>query len=99
MQELYIQQLQDELSHLRKRAAAVGNFDLDNISSKLASMDDNTSHADLKHKLRTAAARIIQLAKENQQLTESNNRLRAEMKAADMSLMKHRNNDSKLRDR
>uniref|UniRef100_A0A0B7B4I3 Coiled-coil domain-containing protein 57 n=1 Tax=Arion vulgaris TaxID=1028688 RepID=A0A0B7B4I3_9EUPU len=81
-QELYIQQLQDELTHLRKRATAIDTSDMVNINSRFASLGDNNDSADLKHKLRTAAARIVHLAKENQQLTESNNKLRAELKVA-----------------
>ncbi|BFZ03196.1 hypothetical protein BsWGS_06235 [Bradybaena similaris] len=81
-QELYIQQLQDELTQLRKRTTAFDNSDFNNISSKYASLGDCASSTDLRLKLKSAAARIIQLSRENQQLTESNNRLRAELKAA-----------------
>ncbi|CAG5122366.1 unnamed protein product [Candidula unifasciata] len=81
-QELYIQQLQDELAQLRKRATAFDISDLNNIGSKFASLDDGSaSSSDVRHKLKMAAARIIQLARENQQLTESNNRLRAQLKS------------------
>jgi hypothetical protein len=87
VQELYIQQLQDELNQLRKRTSAIYASDVDNISSTFAGMGNSSSSAELKHKLGTAAARIVYLAKENQQLIESNNRLRAELKTASMYLI------------
>ncbi|CAL1527468.1 unnamed protein product [Lymnaea stagnalis] len=77
-QELYIQQLQTELSQLRKRAEAVEDPNLDYLGTRL----DKSNVGDLKNKLKSAASKIIQLAKENQQLTESNNRLRTELKAS-----------------
>ncbi|KAH9514404.1 hypothetical protein Btru_025159 [Bulinus truncatus] len=77
-QELYIQQLQSELNQLRRVATAVE----DPISSHIDSKLDKVSSGDVKAKLKLAAAKIIQLAKENMQLTESNNRLRTELKAA-----------------
>lgn len=87
-QELYIQQLQSELTQLRKRAAAfdpsVNN--LKYILDSSPSLSDSSQpgggdRSDLLYKLRSAAAKIVQLARENQQLMESNNRLRAELKS------------------
>ncbi|GFS06575.1 coiled-coil domain-containing protein 57 [Elysia marginata] len=89
-QELYIQQLQTELSQLRKRATALDPSVNDSLKAVLAtssSLSDSSQPAredrsDLMYKLRSAASKIVQLARENQQLTESNNRLRAELKTA-----------------
>ncbi|XP_059165716.1 coiled-coil domain-containing protein 57-like [Physella acuta] len=78
-QELYIQQLQSELSQLRQRAVTIEDARLDFLGNKL----DQSSAGDLKNKLKMAAMKIVQLAKENQQLTESNNRLRMELKKTD----------------
>ena len=79
LQELYIQQLQSELSQLRKRATALDGGEVEKISAQLDS-GKNLNNSDAKYKLKSAAAKIVQLAKENQQLIESNNRLRAQLK-------------------
>ncbi|XP_012941304.1 coiled-coil domain-containing protein 57 [Aplysia californica] len=81
-QELYIQQLQSELSQLRKRATVLDASDAEKLSGKFDHVADTVNHGDLKYKLKSAAAKIVQLAKENQQLIESNNRLRAQLKNA-----------------
>jgi len=81
-QELYIQQLQSELSQLRKRATALDGGEVEKISAQLDS-GKNLNNSDAKYKLKSAAAKIVQLAKENQQLIESNNRLRAQLKNSD----------------
>ncbi|KAK3744535.1 hypothetical protein RRG08_056672 [Elysia crispata] len=89
-QELYIQQLQTELSQLRKRATALDPSVSNGLGALIAGSPSGSDSAqqagsedrsDLKYKLRSAASKIVQLARENQQLTESNNRLRAELKA------------------
>lgn len=56
---------------------------LDFLGNKL----DQSSTGDLKNKLKMAAMKIVQLAKENQQLTESNNRLRMELKKSAQFLL------------
>ncbi|RUS77718.1 hypothetical protein EGW08_014506 [Elysia chlorotica] len=90
-QELYIQQLQTELSQLRKRASALNPSMNNGFGALVASSPSGSDsghqlsggdRSDMLYKLRSAASKIVQLAKENQQLTESNNRLRAELKAA-----------------
>ncbi|KAI8794762.1 coiled-coil domain-containing protein 57 isoform X1 [Biomphalaria glabrata] len=77
-QELYIQQLQSEISQLRRTTTAAD----ESVNNFLESKLDKFSATDVKSKLKLAAAKIIQLAKENMQLTESNNRLRTELKVA-----------------
>ncbi|GFN86852.1 coiled-coil domain-containing protein 57-like [Plakobranchus ocellatus] len=83
-QELYIQQLQTELSQLRKRASALQPTTVLSASSSGSdsAQPATEDRSDMQYKLRSAAVKIVQLARENQQLTESNNKLRTELKAA-----------------
>lgn len=81
-QELYIQQLQSELSQLRKRSTALDMKGVDELEQKILGAGDSLSVSDYKSKLKSAVSKIVQLSKENQQLIESNNRLRAELKCS-----------------
>ena len=74
-QELMIQQLQDEIKHLR---GVGGDLSVGSDNSKPA----NVQVKNLQQKLKGAAQKITELAKERQQLIEIGNKLRAELKLA-----------------
>ena len=76
-QELLIQQLQDEVTRLRRRGAPVsGNDNIDTKGSSL--LRDNTVTA-LRQQLLNAASHVRQLATDKRVLIEVGNRLRAEL--------------------
>ena len=87
-QELMIQQLEDEIRHLREQqrgSTAVDPATLVQPLTQTTSLggvltkDRNMLVAQLQDKLRQAAKFISQLAREKQQLIEVGNRLRAEL--------------------
>ena len=78
-QELLIQQLQDEIRSLRQQGADFsGGADLSGAQGTTT----NTAIQSLQQKLKHAAKKITELAKERQQLIEMGNKLRAELKRA-----------------
>lgn len=74
-----IQQLQDEILHLRQPASGIEGLIGQGETSGGRGMTTNATIEHLQTKLRSAAKHITQLAREKQQLIELGNRLRAEM--------------------
>ncbi|KAL3877357.1 hypothetical protein ACJMK2_035079 [Sinanodonta woodiana] len=77
-EELVIQQLQDEILKLRQQSESIFPTDL---KSGHGATTNETIH-NLQTKLKAAAKKITELAKERQQLIEIGNKLRAELKKA-----------------
>ena len=80
MQELFIQQLQDEIRHMQLQMKGADHMTLDQPIRDDSGQNQGQAVGQLQHKLRMAAKHISQLAKEKQQLIEVGNRLRAALK-------------------
>ena len=79
LQELLIQQLQDEIKSLRDQGSDLGGGgDLGGGQG----VTTNATIQNLQQKLKNAARKITELAKERQQLIEMGNKLRSELKKA-----------------
>lgn len=84
-QELLIQQLQDEIRGLRQQGSDVSaGADLNGGQG----VTTNATIQTLQHKLKNAARKIAELAKERQQLIEMGNKLRAELQRAGIDIPK-----------
>jgi len=72
-----IQQLQDEITRLRRTGAQITSADNNDNEPNL--LDNNNTVAELREQLHKAASHIRQLARDKRVLIEVGNRLRAEL--------------------
>lgn len=81
-QELFIQQLQDEIERLNKKILSQNNINSNAIGGDGITINELNyikEIKNLKSKLKTLAKHVSQLIQEKQQLIEMSNQLRAEL--------------------